>query len=541
MAVSYGHLQKMGKPADIKRLSVHHQIYILALSLFAVSLPLSRYLLTVSEILLAANWLAEGGFRAKFIRLRSDKPAIAFMLIYVLNVAGLLWSEDPGYAFKNDLLHKLPTLFLPLIFATTPVPGRGKIRVILLMFITSVTVVSFIGFSGRLFGSGLFYREASPYIPGIYLGMMLILAAFQLPLLVRQMTGDIRYLYFSLALSAWLLFFLFYLRALSAIASLAAVTIFLVVIIVRKAKSVFVRITVPSVVLLLAGLALWPLAGIYEQTHNEKAVSFSDLPPFTAEGTPYLHDTVPVIRENGNPVYIFLADSELRDAWNERSELDFDGRDRMDQELKATLYRYMSSLGLRKDRQGLAELTDMDIEEIENGTTNYLNVHRPGIYIRAYEEMMSLNIYYKSLRRETSWGSLTKRIDLWRASLEAFKKHPVAGWGTGSILKAMDYGMGKTGSTLAGLNMKPHSQYLFILLTLGVAGLVLTVVLYGFFFWQKGAHRSFMPLLFLIVFLVNFTGNNSLESQPGQDLFVFFSLLYGCFYPLLKEKPGFIY
>jgi len=54
-------------------------------------------------------------------------------------------------------------------------------------------------------------------------------------------------------------------------------------------------------------------------------------------------------------------------------------------------------------------------------------------------------------------------------------------------------------------------------------------------------HKSFMAILFLIVFLVNFTGNNSLESQPGQDLFVFFSLLYGYFYPLLKEKPGFIY
>jgi hypothetical protein len=302
-----------------------------------------------------------------------------------------------------------------------------------------------------------------------------------------------------------------------------------------------VKVSIPAAFLLAAALAVWPLATIFKQVNADTKTNFSSLPAHTALGTPYLHDTVNIIRENGNPVYIFLADSELRDAWNERSGLDFDGNDRMDQPLKATLYRYMSSLGLRKDRQGFAELTDRDISEIENGTTNYLNVTRPGIYIRAYEEVMSLNIYYKSNRQETSWGSLTKRIDLWRASLEAFKKHPVTGWGTGSILKAMEYGMGKTGSTLSGMNMKPHSQYLFVLLTLGIAGLILTALLYGYFFVKMNVHKSFMAILFLIVFLVNFTGNNSLESQPGQDLFVFFSLFYGYFYPLLKEKPGFIY
>ncbi|MCK7538211.1 MAG: hypothetical protein MZV63_48295 [Marinilabiliales bacterium] len=58
---------------------------------------------------------------------------------------------------------------------------------------------------------------------------------------------------------------------------------------------------------------------------------------------------------------------------------------------------------------------------------------------------------------------------------------------------------------------------------------------------RKRAHQSLMFILFLIVFLVNFAGNNSLESQPGQDLFVFLSLFYGYFYPQLKKEPGFIY
>ncbi|MDZ7633705.1 MAG: O-antigen ligase family protein [Bacteroidales bacterium] len=526
---------------DTNRLSIHRTVYFVALCLIAVFLPLSRYLLTVSEILLIVNWLAEADFRARFNRLKNDRAAIAFVLIYAVNVIGLLWSRDTDFALRQDLLHKLPTLFLPVIFATTPVPHGRKIRIMLLLFIISVLVVSIIGFFSTFIHSDPYFRDASPYIPGIYFSMMLIIAAFQLPLLVKQQTGSGLYFYLSLAISAWLLFFLLYLRALSAVASLIAVMIFLVIIMVRKADTLFVKIIVPAAFLLLAGLAAWPLTAVYQQVHAEAKTDFSSLPAYTALGTPYLHDTVNIIRENGNPVYIYLADDELRDAWNEMSDLDFDGRDLMGQELKYTLYRYMSSLGIRKDSEGFSGLTGNDIREIEKGTTNYLNVRRPGIYIRAYEELMSLHIYQASSRRETSWGSLTKRIDLWRASLEAFKKHPVTGWGTGSILKAMDYGTGQTGSKLSGLNMKPHSQYLYILLTLGIAGLAAIAFLYGYFVIRKRAYQSFMFVVFLIVFLVNFAGNNSLESQPGQDLFVFFSLIYGYFYPLLKKEPGFIY
>jgi hypothetical protein len=463
------------------------------------------------------------------------------MLIYFVNVIGLLWSRDPEYAFKSDLLHKLPTLFMPLILATTPVPERKKIRILLLLFISSVLVVSFIGFFGRLLRADPFFRKASPFIPGLYLGMMLIIAAFQLPLLVKQLTEKKWHLWLSLAISGWLIFYLFYLRALSSIASLTAIVIFIIVILVGRVSSPLLKISLPGIFVIAALLALWPITRVYKQVHTSVSTDFSKLPLRTVLGNPYVHDTVSIITENGNPVYIYLADEELRDEWNERSSMDFDSLDLMGQELKVTLYRYLSSKGLRKDRQGLSGLTDRDIHAIENGKANYLNVNRPGIYIRAYEEFMGLLVYHKSSRRETSWGSLTKRIDLWRAAFESFKKHPFLGWGTGSILVVMDYGIEKTGSSLKGLNMKPHSQYLYILLTLGMAGLLVIGLLYGYFIIKKRAHHSFMFVLMLIMFLVNFLGNNSFESQPGQDLFVFLSLIYAVFYPSLKKEPGFIY
>ena len=515
----------------INRKSLHNRIYIASLCLIAIFLPSSRWLLTVSEIILAFNWLAEGDFRSKFTRLRADRAAIALMLIYLLNVIGLSWSSDPGYGLRHDLLHKLPTLFLPLIVATSALPDRKTTRLILWLFISSVIVVSLIGFIRTHTDPALSYREASPFIPGIYFGLMVIIAAFQLLMMAWEIREKGIFFVAFLVAAAWLIFFLFYLRALSGIAAFAVATTWLTVTLASRSKRYLLKLAVPAVFMILAGLALWPMAGIWHDTHSENHVALRTLDSLSAAGTAYIHDTDNIIRENGNLVYIYIADGELREAWNGKSILDYDGKDLAGQELRATLFRYMSSLGLRKDREDFITLSARDIAAVESGITNHLNVDRPGFYVRAYEEMMSLYLYEKSSGQMTDWGSLTKRIDLWKASWEAFRERPLLGWGTGSILQAVEHGLQKNGSAQAGLNMKPHSQYLFILLTLGTAGLIITIILYAFFVIEKKAYKSLMFILFLIVFLVNFTGNNSLESQPGQDLFVFFSLICAYFAP----------
>ncbi|MCK7538609.1 MAG: hypothetical protein MZV63_50445 [Marinilabiliales bacterium] len=38
------------------------------------------------------------------------------------------------------------------------------------------------------------------------------------------------------------------------------------------------------------------------------------------KGNHYLHDTLNIIRENGNLVYLYIADEELREAWNEEEQ-----------------------------------------------------------------------------------------------------------------------------------------------------------------------------------------------------------------------------
>jgi hypothetical protein len=492
-------------------------------------------------MIMIVNWVAEGNYAERFKRFASNKPAIAFTLIYALNVVGLLWSKDLGFAFTSDLLHKSPALFLPIIMVSSPIPDKGKIRLLLFLFISSVVIVSFIGFLNTMLRSEISFREASPLIPGIYYGMMILIAAFQLPILLNQITKNRILLFTGLSISLWLIFFLFYLRALSGIASFAGILFFLTIYLIYRQRSTLVKILFTSLFTAIAVYAFWSANNIYRQTHLEVDTDFRTLQAYTEMGNNYYHDTTSVYRENGHLVLIYIAEGELRDHWHERSTFNFYESDKTGMALHFTLYRYLSSKGLRKDKQGLMQLSEDDIEAIESGIPNFMLVKRSGVYLRIYEEMAGLYRYQKSSYREASTSSLTERLEQWRASWVAFKKHPIFGWGTGSILKAVDWGFEKNNSALAGRNMKPHNQYMYILITLGVAGFIAYILLYSYIVVKTGVYKIFMFKIFLLVFAINFLANNSFEGQLGHIPFVFFTLFYSYYYPHLKTSQPQVY
>lgn len=520
---------------NLTRKSLHERVYYGSMCMLVVMMPLSRYMATVSLIVMAANWIAEGRYRERFRHFIADKPAVALSMIYGLNVIGLLWSKDLHFAIFNDLLHKLPILILPVIISTSPVPDARRLRLLLFLFIASVFAVSLIGISNRLLLSNYEFRDASPFIIGVYYSMLLILAAFQLPALIRHTTGNIGWHRAGLAVSAWLIFYLFYLRALSGIASLAGVMMLLIITWLAREKRLALRVTVITLIIMVTVVAITSLIKIYDETHRENETDLVSLPEKTERGNYYGHDRDAIIRENGNLVMIYICDEELRDAWNARSEIGFDSLDLSGIHLKYTLYRYMTSKGLRKDGDGFMSLTDNDIRAVEKGINNYRNTRRPGFLIRVHDEMRGLYIYRKTEKEEPSMGSFTERMDQWSASWQAFKKNPVFGWGTGSILTAVDWGFEKNGSVLVGRGMKPHNQYLYILLTLGIAGLILYIYLYSYAVTRAGLHKIFIFRIFIVVFLINFLANNSFEDQLGQNPFVFFTLFYIYFHPVMTS------
>lgn len=526
---------------DFTKKELHFHIYYLGLCLLLISLPTSRFMITISLFILAVNWLAEGNFSEKFLKIKCNKPILAFTGIYMVHLVGFIWTKDASFAVENDLLHKLPTLLLPWIFVSSPIPDAKKIRLLLFLFIASVLSASVIGIGMSLYRPVNDFRETSPFISNIYFSLMLILATFQLPLLIRQVSNNQFMIGLGFTIAAWFIFFIVYSRSASGIAALSGVLIFTFLLIVALNKSRLIKVIFLVITGILMGTGIWLLDFLYDKSARKAETDFGLLEEYTSCGNPYTHDTLNILRENGHLVYLYISEEELEKAWNERSHLDFQGTDMGSHSLKHTLYRYMASKGLKKDREGIKALTDDDIRAIEHGTTNYYYLRWPGLLIRLHQMMRGLYIYRETGYKNPVWSTLTERLDLWRAAIIAIKEYPMFGWGTGSILKAMDYGIEVIDSPLRGRNMKPHNQYLYTILSVGFTGFIIVLLLFSYFVIKTRLHVSFIFLVLLISFLINLIANNSLESQLGQNFFVPFTLIYAYFYPQLNTEKKFVY
>ncbi|MEZ5199207.1 MAG: hypothetical protein R2764_23330 [Bacteroidales bacterium] len=96
----------------------HSAIYFFALSLMIISLPLSRFTLSVAQFVLLGNWLLEADFKRKYHELMANKAALVLVSLYFVHLTGLIFTTDFDFALR-DLRVKLPLLALPVILATT--------------------------------------------------------------------------------------------------------------------------------------------------------------------------------------------------------------------------------------------------------------------------------------------------------------------------------------------------------------------------------------------------------------------------------------
>jgi hypothetical protein len=514
--------------------SVHHWIFFVLLCVLAASMPTSRFVMSLSQILMGANWLLEGHYREKFTRFSKNKPALIFIFIYALYLVGILWTEDLAMGFGSDLKNKIPMLTLTFMVASSKPFSREQLNWLLLIFSAAVMVTSFIGFSIYLSGDYVNFRHISPYVPHVYLSMMVVLTVFLLPWIAHRMSHDKRWFFVALLISLWLFIFLFILRSMTGILCLAGVLAFLAFRFVFSNQNLFLRLIAGAGMLAIISVMLVVPWRMYSKVSEQREYESSEFTQTTSLGNAYSHHNDEILRENGFPVYTFIAEEELREAWNERSEMDYDSRDLPGNELKVTLYRYLSSKGYKKDREALMRLSDEEIKSIERGTPNYLYNELSGILVRVHQSIWE--VYWYSKTRNPSGHSLTQRFELWRGSWHAFLERPLIGWGTGDIFIAVDFGLNKIDSEMENFHMKPHNQYLLLLLMIGLLGTTIYFLLYVYFVKITKAYR-FLPFnIFLVIMLISMLGNNPIDAQTGQTFFTFFTLFFGIMYPKIQSN-----
>jgi hypothetical protein len=511
------------------RADIHNKIYLAGLALLGISLPVSLFMMSVSELLLSANWVLEGNFKKKLQILKQRKSLLLIISIYLLHAIGLLYSNDFQYAL-HDLRIKLPFLALPIIIGTSEQLSGKQIKYILLLFISTVIVSSFIS-TAILFDLTKIevndIREISPFISHIRFALLVNMAIFSLLYYIFFNTSNKSYLrgkVIYIIAAIWLIIFLFLLQSFTGILIFIIITPFIIIVWAIKQKNPISKTTV--ILALIAGLSLITLyiAMSVRKFYSVEEIDPKNIDKYTVNGNKYFHDFNYKVLENGNYVRIYICEKELRNEWNKRSEYDYDGKDKKGQNINQTLIRYLTSKGLRKDSAGVSKLTKEDIRLIENGYSNYIFKSKLGIYPRIYQIIWEIDTYKKL--GNPSGHSITQRFEFQKNAIQIIKKHFWIGVGTGDVLQAFNIQYNISNSPLAKRwRLKAHNQLITFFLTFGVFGFIWIMfsLIYPIFYEKK--HRSLLFIIFFMIALFSMLNEDTLETHAGISFFSYFYAL----------------
>ncbi len=510
----------------IKQYANFRNLFLFILTVMVVSLPLSKYLASASQILLVVAWLIEGKFDEKWRRIRMNPQILIFLLIFLVPVLAMTYSADRNFGL-HDLKLKLPLFIMPLILGSVKPLNKNEMRFVLGGFVLAVMIGAYVSLSIMMgFGPSVYTsdRESVLFISHIRFALMVVLAVFILCYYAFDSESPALLTFFLVALALCLVLFLFVLKSLTGVVILLIGGWILGLRWGLKQKDLMMRwftmvalITLPVLVAFYLGGQVNRFYTIHEQEGPTDRT--------TVNGNLYWNDTTNQMIENGYYVGRYQCQEELRPAWNRVSKLDYDGPDLKGQELKYTLIRYLTSKGLRKDAYGVSRLNVQDIYLVENGYANCIYEHPRRFSVRIYETIWEIDQYRKGAN--PSGHSVTQRLEYLKTGWAIFRDHPLFGVGTGDTQMAFDNKYDQLNSHLAPeWRLRAHNQFLTFLIAFGLVGflLIMAAILIPM---QIGPRKnSYFILMLSLVLLLSMLNEDTLETQAGVAFFTIFYCIF---------------
>lgn len=515
----------------------HSDIFYCGLVIMAIGLPLSKFLMSISQMILVANWLIQGGISNKLKLLFKNKAAIVVCSFYLVYVVGLLHSSNWEYAL-NELRIKLPLFIIPFILATSP-PLSLHLFYRLMNFFVGAVLLGTLASMGELLGvndlfrhllgiptsSLLDIREISLFISHIRFSLMICLATFYLFYIIIWKSPVSRlYLLCCWLLIVWFLSFLFLIESVTGFAITFSIGLVLIGYLACAKNKRWVQIFIACWVVIIPIGVLGYLYSMYNEFTDVTPVDVNQLEKLTAQGNPYIHDIHNTQVENGNYIWMYMCKKELQEEWSKRSQYDYHGLDKRNQELEYTLIRFLASKGLRKDAEGIKQLTNEEIHVIENGIANLNNMHN-SLHSRIYNIIWEIDDY---LRGGNPGGhSVTQRFEYWKTAGLVIMNNLWVGTGTGDLMDEMNIEYKSQATSLEQQYWKrPHNQFLSIAGALGIMGLMGFVfsILYPLFVLPE--KRDILYAIFLLIVLGSMVSEDTLDTQAGVTFFAFFNALF---------------
>lgn len=504
---------------------IHRKIHLFAVLLLVISIPLSKFGMSFSLLLLTANWLIEENLIRKFSVFFHNKAALIFSSIFIMHVLWLFNTQNFNYSL-DDLRTKIPILALAVIFSTTPLLTIRQFKTVLFSHIGAVLLATIAGFYIYITRNIVEIREISPFISHIRLSLNICLAIVSLVYFIVNDKKLNKYIRVGLLLlSIWLFLFLFLLQSITGIIILAVCFFVLLIYYTYKStKNKYHRIILMSVLIFIPLLGIWPTYKTVHEYFTPRISDTQNLEDTTIYGNPYLHDTLGMPVENGKYTGLYINLHELKTAWEERSKVPFYQYDGKGQDTRITLIRYLNSKNLRKDYEGVWQLSNQDVKNIEKGVANYHYTQSFNPKIRIYKILWEFQNYRRN--GDIQGHSLIQRFELWSAAISIIQENWILGTGTGDIPDVFKQELTKRNSPLKDTRMRSHNQFLSFFIAFGFLGFLWFLFALFYPVFAKNKIKDYFFILFLIIVLMSMLTEDTLESQDGLTFFAYFYALF---------------
>ncbi|MFT5228175.1 MAG: hypothetical protein ACI8YO_000983 [Gammaproteobacteria bacterium] len=494
------------------------KLYLLGVFVMVCGLPLGNVIISIGSMIIFGAALIHGDLKNKIKLFSKNKNALLATSIFILYVLGGIHTSDTSQ-FMKELRIITPLLLLPFAFSSMPALSDKMVKVVLHFFVLAVFSNSIVSFIFHLNSVDLRYRDAVLFVSHIRYSLMLVLSLHIL--LYYSISGNNWYRIIALLFGLWLLYFmnLFESGTGFVIAIITAVTGFIYFI--HKLPNRKIKLALTTAMILIIGLIFYKILISYNQYFDAEVVVEISLDKKTLNGETYVHRENLGTLENGNYIWKYYAPKETKKAWNTVSKIRHDGLDKNGHKIFGTIVRYMTSRGLRKDARGVAQLSQVDISNIENGQTNYLHDSQKGIDRRLNQIFYEIDRYRMDF--DPSDSPTIRRLHFWNTAIGLIKQNPLVGVGTGDVKKEMLVEYEKMNSPLA-LDARKliHNQYLTIAVQFGLLGMGWLIFVLLFPVIGNMQRPIYPSIIFLLIFALSCLSEDTLNTQVGLSFFSYF-------------------
>ena len=523
--------------------------YLLGLILVVISLPTSRFVLSLSMVYLLVLWFLLGldmrsisemypekpfltrilsrivfsfkglwrNIKTRFNDFIHNKVAVVMASVYVMHLLGLIYTYDFPSAF-HDLRIKLPLLIMPLVLSTMKPLDRKQFDTVLWFFIAAVFFVTVLGTVKFIRRDFVDVRELSPFINYIRLALCIVFSIFVLGYYLVKRNHSLMIKSSMVFMIIWFLWQITVFESFTSVLVIAALCFVLVMYFIFRSTKTNVKICMVVAIVVVAGVVIYFPYKVAKDYMNPAKVDVTQLDTHTKLGNPYVFDTMAFGVEDARYVVLYLSKNEMLDAWNKRSVKKINSEW---DDVYRTLVRYLTSKDLRKDAEGVEHLTENDIRNIENGVANYNYIENPGFKTRIMKVMVAYSNYERN--GDANGSSVFQRVEYIKASFDIIKDNPVFGVGTGIVKVFADYYEDTNSKLKPEYRLRSHNQYLAIMVAFGVIGLLWFLFSMFYPLIADKRNRNYLYMVFLFIVMLSMFTDDTLETQVGATLFAFFN------------------